>query len=113
MQDARLALLERGGSVPNPDAWVRKVARALDAKAARRRLLEAGAWFEREGMSYPPLTRMRQANAEAERRRVGSTGPKLPRYVTDTARQAARRKSWRESKQRARALDKEPKCPTH
>lgn len=106
MQDARLALLERGGhsAVPNAKAWVRRTARNLAAKAYRERLLELGAWYELNGVVYEPLVDYRADKAASQRAYYARVGrpSRAGEFLTPEQRER-RRSSWRRSKARAYA----------
>lgn len=69
LQSARLALIEKGGpsTVPHERAWLRRVAASLASTAYRQSLIEMGAWYELNGLTYQPLLDYRAAKAEWQR----------------------------------------------
>jgi Tfp pilus assembly protein PilF len=111
MQDARLALLERGGpvSVPNVDAWLTKTARRLQAQQWVKKLYEDEALalfsgdYERAGRCREILWERDREKHRLQRRLRGDR----QQYVREVDRIAARRKTWRESQARRRARQKE------
>ncbi len=100
LQDAWVALLERGGpsTVTTPAAWLATTARYMRIHGVRAELRELAAWCEKEG--YLNCEWYEEHVARLHARRVAN--PKYPRAKTEAERIERRRATWRESKRRAR-----------
>lgn len=91
MQDARLRLLESGVSVPNPEAWVNRVARTEQAESLRREMFEMEAWFRLHGGHYIGWLNWARQRADAERDRRHARGVQdAVRYTAEERVEAKR-----------------------